>query len=182
MSAVALWCLALAVVMALGVAGITRAQDATPAAAGETFQITGLVETPLTLTAADLHEFPTQTVEVTFQSGSGEQSHSYTGVLLSDVIAKATLTLDSDRKNDALRSYLVVTANDGYEVVISWGEIDPNFGNNPYLLAWEEDGVALTGDAGPVRLVTPGDVKGGRYVTGVVTIEVRTVDSAPRAS
>ena len=62
----------------------------------------------------------------------------------------------------------------------SLGEIDPGFGNNPYLLAWDEDGQPLTGDDGPVRLVTPGDVKGGRYVYGVDKLEVRDVDSPPR--
>ncbi len=37
--------------------------------------------------------------------------------------------------------------------------------NNPYLLAWDEDGAPLEGDSGPLRLVTPGDVHGGRYMT-----------------
>jgi DMSO/TMAO reductase YedYZ molybdopterin-dependent catalytic subunit len=172
-----------ALVMALGATGLARAQEASPAATDfSTFQVTGEVETPLTLTQADLAEFTPQTVDVTFMSGQGEQKHSYKGVLLSDVINKAVVKVNPDQKNDGLRKYLVVTANDGYEVVISWGEIDPNFGNSPYLLAWEEDGATLAGADGPVRLVTPGDVKGGRYVTGVVTIEVRDPDSAPRTS
>jgi DMSO/TMAO reductase YedYZ molybdopterin-dependent catalytic subunit len=169
--------------IAPGVARVT-AQQASPVAAptaGEAVQLIGLVATPGALTVADLQTLPNQTADVTFQSGSGEQHHTYTGVLLCDVLSRATLQLDPDRKNDQLRKYAVLTAKDGYEVVISLGEIDPNFGNHPYLLAWEQDGQPLTGDDGPVRLVTPGDIKGGRYETGVVTIEVRDVDSPPRA-
>jgi DMSO/TMAO reductase YedYZ molybdopterin-dependent catalytic subunit len=163
--------------------GLVRAQDGTPAAspvAGQTLEITGLVDHPLTLTVADLEKLTTQSVDVTFKSGQGDQAHSYTGALLSDVIALASPTYDADVKNQSLHRYLVITANDGYEVVISMGEIDPGFGNQPYLLAWEQDGAALTGTDGPVRLVTPGDIKGGRYVTGVIKIEVRDIDSEPR--
>ncbi len=157
------------------------ASPAASPAGGDSIEIAGLVENPGTLTVADLQTLPSQTVDVTFQSGSGEQKHSYTGALLWDVLTKATLKLDPDRKNDQLRKYVVITANDGYEVVISLGEIDPGFGHNPCLLAWDEDGQPLTGEDGPVRLVTPGDVKGGRYVYGVVKIEVRDVDSPPRS-
>ena len=77
-----------------------------------------------------------------------------------------------------LQLYLIMTANDGYQVVISGGEIDPNFGNAPMLLAWEQDGTALSAENGPLRLVVPGDLRGGRYVYGIVSIDVRTIDEA----
>jgi hypothetical protein len=38
----------------------------------------------------------------------------------------------------------------------SMGEIDPEFGEQPYLLAWEEDGQALLGERARVMLVPPG--------------------------
>ena len=63
---------------------------------------------------------------------------------------------------------------------IQQGEIDPSFENKDVLIAWNQDGQPLTGDNGPVRLVVPGDGAGGRYVNGVVTMEVRDVDSPPR--
>jgi len=34
---------------------------------------------------------------------------------------------------------------------------------------------ALAGDDGPIRLVVPDDTKGGRYVNGIVSIDVFTV-------
>ncbi|MGH2561543.1 MAG: molybdopterin-dependent oxidoreductase [Thermomicrobiales bacterium] len=167
-------------VLAANQAGRGATLQATPTA-GETVDLTGLVEHPAQLTVADLQLLPAQTVAVTFESGEGTQQYSYTGVRVAAVIEQAGLVLNPDQKNDQLRKYLVFTAKDGYETVISWGEIDPNFGNAPYLLAWEEDGQPLTGEDGPIRLVTPGDVRGGRYVTGVIRIEVRDVDSEPRS-
>jgi hypothetical protein len=68
--------------------------------------------------------------------------------------------------------------NDGYQVVLSGGEIDPNFGNAPMLLSWDQDGQPLAGDDGPLRLVVPGVLRGGRFVHGIVSIEVRSIEEA----
>jgi DMSO/TMAO reductase YedYZ molybdopterin-dependent catalytic subunit len=156
------------------------ALQASPAAGVETFDVTGLVETPGYLSVADLQTLPIETVEVTYEVEGTAQTHTYTGVRLWDVLARANPIIDPDRNGDPLRKYVVLTANDGYEVVIALGEIDPAFGGHPYLLAWEEDGAPLTGDKGPVELVTPGDKTSGRYIWGIDTIEVRDVDSPPR--
>ena len=99
---------------------------------------------------------------------------------LHTIVDRAGLNLDPDRKNDQLRKYVIVTAKDGYEAVVSWGEIDPELAGAPILLAWEEDGEALTGKDGPVRLVVPTDKGGGRYVSGVVRVEVRSAESGSR--
>jgi DMSO/TMAO reductase YedYZ molybdopterin-dependent catalytic subunit len=171
---------ALLLVVGLGAfAGSASAQTGTPFASpaaspvgSGSVQITGAVTTPGAVTVADLQGMTAQTVNVSFVAKSGSESHSFTGVLLWDVLQKAGLKLDPNVKNQQLRMYALITANDGYQTVISLGEIDPDFGNQPVLLAWDQDGKPLTGEDGPVRLVTPGDVKGGRYVYGVVSIEV----------
>ncbi len=59
--------------------------------------------------------------------------------------------------------------------MLSDGDIDPRFGNMPILLAWEQDGAPLQGGAGPLRFVVPGDVHGGRYMHGIVSIDVRSI-------
>ena len=74
--------------------------------------------------------------------------------------------------------YVVITANDGYQLVLSGGEIDPNFGHEPILLTWNQDGQPLEGDLAPLRLVVPGDPRGGRYIYGIVSIDVRSIDDA----
>ncbi|MGC4107329.1 MAG: molybdopterin-dependent oxidoreductase [Thermomicrobiales bacterium] len=155
------------------------AHDATPAATtGEAspvsatsirvFGITGDV----TLTVDDLKALPVESVDVTFMASGEEQQHSFTGTSLLGALESIGLPFPENAKNPLLQTYLVITANDGYQVVVSGGELDPAFGNVPMLLAWEQDGAALEGTDGPVRLVVPGDTKGGRYVHGIVSIEV----------
>lgn len=75
--------------------GLASAQPATPAASpaaspvGSTsFQITGLVETPLTLTVAEVRKLPSRTVRVTFKAGNGDQSHRFSGVMLAEARAR----------------------------------------------------------------------------------------------
>ena len=160
---------------------VVDALQVSPVAAVETIKVTGLVEIPGDLSVADLQTLPIETIEATVEVEGVAQTHTYTGVRLWDVLARAKPLVDPNVNGDPLRKYIALTANDGYEVVISFGELDPQFGGHAYLLAWEEDGAALTGDKGPVELVTPGDKTSGRYIWGIDTIEVRDVDSPPRA-
>jgi len=79
----------------------------------------------------------------------------------------------TDRKNDALSFGVLAVGADGYAALVSFGEISPEFGDRGVLLATAEDGKALERP----RLVVPGDVKGGRYVSDVVELRViRTAD------
>src|SRR4051812_16684463 len=59
------------------------------------------------------------------------------------------MTGDPATHHPLLRRYLVVTASDGYQIVLSGGELDANFGNTPVLLAWAEEGAPLPADEGP---------------------------------
>jgi hypothetical protein len=81
------------------------------------------------------------------------------------VLALATPQFDLSIKNDKLRHFVSVSATDEYRALVAYGEIDPNFENKDVLLATSEDGRPLDTE-GP-RLVVPGDIAGGRYVTNV---------------
>lgn len=133
------------------------------------FELTGEVSAEGTFGLADLQALPTQELEVTFTSRGEPQTHRYTGVLLYDLLEGAAPALDEDVNNDALRFYVRVAATDGYVATVSWGEIDPDFGNQPVLVAYEEDGEPLAED-GMARLVVPGDERGGRYVSNMSSI------------
>jgi hypothetical protein len=65
---------------------------------------------------------------------------------------------------------VAAVGSDGYTAVVFYGETDPNFGNRAVVVSVSEDNKPLD-TVGP-RLVVPGDVKGGRYVTGVVRLIV----------
>ncbi len=125
----------------------------------------GNIEHSRILDVASLRALPSKTVEVTFRSGSGVERHVYVGPRLVDVLAHARPRFDPAIKNDKLRHFISVSATDGYQALVAYGEIDPNFENKDVLLATSEDGRPL--DAEGPRLVVPGDIAGGRYVTNV---------------
>jgi hypothetical protein len=137
----------------------------------DSFTLGGEVGSEQTYTLETLQALPSTEVEVTFMSGSGEQKHTYKGVLLYDLLNAAKPTFDSNTKNDALQFYVRVGATDGYAAVIAWGELDPGFGNKQILIAYEEDGKPMTED-GLARLIVPGDVRGGRYVSNINSISL----------
>jgi molybdate transport system substrate-binding protein len=138
------------------------------------FTVDGQVLNPITLTVDDLrNNFSSQTIDVTFLSGQDTVSTSFTGVPLWQVISAAQPNLNADMSNDRLSTFIVVTATDNYQAVIAWGEIDPEFGNQPILVAYEENGAPIADEEGAIRLVVPGDGRGGRYVSGVVNISLR---------
>ena len=58
--------------------------------------------------------------------------------------------------------------------MISLGEIAPQFGNQPDLVAYADTAGQLGagGSAGALRLVVPGDHAGGRYVSNLVSLQV----------
>ncbi|MCM3886416.1 hypothetical protein [Frankia sp. R82] len=141
---------------------------AVPAAPGRVLLL-GRIAHPVLLSVNDLAtRYPQHTQTVTFQSGAGPQTHTYTGPLLYDVLQAAKPSFRTDVKNDALRYAVVVHAADNYESVVSFPEIDPGYGNVASLLAVTEDGKSLA-TAGP-RLTAPTDTKGGRYVSNVVAV------------
>ncbi|GAA3194678.1 hypothetical protein [Actinocorallia longicatena] len=104
--------------------------------------------------------------------------HTCTGPLLLDVAGAVKPRFDAAVKNDQLRFFVAATASDGYRAIVSWAEIDPGFAGTPVLLAVSEDGATLD-QTGP-RLVVPGDVKGGRYVSAVTRLHIGSVDRLVR--
>jgi DMSO/TMAO reductase YedYZ molybdopterin-dependent catalytic subunit len=135
------------------------------------FQVTGAVKTPLTLTAADLAKMPRASVK----SMSGGIETTFEGVWLHEILKRAGAPLGGDLRGKALASYIVADAKDGYEVVFSLAEIDPAFTSQQFLLADTADGQPLVGSQGPFRLVVPTDKPGARSVRMLTKIEVVTL-------
>jgi hypothetical protein len=157
--------------MAVSVSGVLaqNRDDPSRALAPGSFAVTGNVGQPLQLSVADLAAMPSQqTISVTFAAGGAPESHVFTGPRLRDVLARAVPRFDPAVKNDKLRHYVSVTASDGYQALVGYGELDPSFENKEILLAVTQDGASLAG-TGP-RLVVPGDTAGGRYVSGVTGV------------
>lgn len=132
--------------------------------------LSGAVAAPLTLDQATLAALPAQTVDISFETSSGPEKGTYTGVLVWDLLQKAGLVNDPG-KNSFLKHVLMITGSDGYSVAIAEGELDPKFGNKPVLLAYKSADGKTSFDH--LRILVPGDVHGGRAVSDVVSIEVK---------
>ncbi|MFJ3901687.1 molybdopterin-dependent oxidoreductase [Streptomyces sp. NPDC090025] len=134
------------------------------------FVVWGDVATPTTLTVADLHAGWTRhRAEVVFDCATaGPQRHVFEGPLLREVAAAAGPAFDPARRKERSRFLVVVNGTDGHHAVLSWAEIDVDFGNAPVLLATRLDGVDL--DAAGTQLVVPSDRCGARYVSGVTRV------------
>ena len=152
-----------------------RASGSTVAATGggpsKQFSVTGAVVNGMTFDLAALKALPTITETV---GGT-----TYVGVSLWDLLNTTTgIVTDPAVKNDVLDKFVVATGSDGYKALISMGEIDPAFGDQPDLVAYEADG-ALLDTNGFARLVVPGDAKAGRYVSNLINLQVFSAASVP---
>jgi PEP-CTERM motif len=160
-------------------AGFLCAGGSLAAGPSTQFEVGGAVVTPKTYALADLQALPAITQTATFLAGNSPQTHTYTGASLWGVLDTAGIVVNSN-KNDVLSRYVLATGSDGYKVVFSLGELNPNFGNRPDLAAYSElinGAPTLLGSDGFARVTAPGDVKGGRYVSNLVDLDVRSSGS-----
>ncbi|KPI05245.1 oxidoreductase molybdopterin binding protein [Actinobacteria bacterium OK074] len=133
--------------------------------------LAGDLARPSRLTVADLLAWPQRRAAVSFECAtSGVQHHRFTGPLLHDVLADAGPVFDPARRKDRLRFLIAVRGADGHRALLSWAEIDPDFGRAPVLLAVRIDDTPLDRD-GP-QLVLPQDRCGARHISGIDTIRV----------
>ena len=111
------------------------------------------------LSAARLSRLPAQTKTVTFLAGTSAQTHTETGPTLAEVLRAAHV-------RTGLSTWVAAVGSDGYVATVTPAEAWP--GGRPLLISLTEDGIPLTAP----RLVTDGDIRGGRYVSGVYDLVV----------
>ena len=148
---------ALAVLAAGGRAA--RAQPARPELA-----INGQVANPRTWTFQDLQALPQAIVDVAVP---GAPATRFTGASLWTLLEEAA-PLDATPRT-RLRHTLLAQGRDGYGVALAIAELLPDFEAKTVLVAYAQDGKPLPA----LRLVVPGDRRGGRGVRDLVAIEVR---------
>jgi DMSO/TMAO reductase YedYZ molybdopterin-dependent catalytic subunit len=131
--------------------------------------VTGDVPTPLDLSASDLAAMPREKAEVTEQDGV---KMTYEGVTLQEILKKAGIPFGRQMRGKALAGYVLAEAKDGYAVVFSLGELDPDLGGTRVLVGDKRDSKPLLEYQGPVRLVIPADKEGARSVRMLEKLEV----------
>lgn len=136
-----------------------------------TITVSGAVTTPLTLMPADLAALPRATVSTT----SGGITTTYEGVWVAEVLKKAGAPLGAGLRGGALSTYVIASASDGYQVLFSLGELDPELAGGQFLLADKANGQPLFGENGSFRLVVPTDKRGARSVRMLSRLHVVSV-------
>jgi DMSO/TMAO reductase YedYZ molybdopterin-dependent catalytic subunit len=132
-------------------------------------KITGEVTTPLTVNDADLQKFKQTTVVRKDRDG---KDHTYSGVLLSDLLQKAGVTMGPELKGENLTKYLLVDASDGYQVTFALAELDKSYTDRMIILANQVDGKPLLPADGPFRIIVQDEKKPARCIKQVISLKI----------
>ena len=129
--------------------------------------LAGKVKQPGPMSLDVLKKLPVE--QVPLQAERGGAPSNYAGPSLWAVL-QAAGGLDDADKSAPLHHTIKIAGRDGYFVVVSTGEVSPEFGNKPAIIAYQRDDKALGADG--FRLVLQGDKRNGRAVRDVATITV----------
>ena len=94
------------------------------------------------------------------------------GVDLVDVLRRAGAMPADPLRGAHLARHVEVRARDGYTVVFSLGELDPTLGKQRVYVTDQCEGKPLPADAGPARLLIPGDARPARSARQIQTFVI----------
>ena len=143
------------------------------------FTLDGGVANAFLFDLAALQALTPRTETVTYLSSATPVTDTYTGALLWEVLNSAGILINPANRNDILRKLVTATGSDGFQATFALGELSPTFGNAPVLVAYADTGGQLAGSDGFARLVVPGDITGGRYVSNLVSLTVFDATAVP---
>jgi hypothetical protein len=123
------------------------------------------------LTPADLKALPR--AKATFIA-HGKQIR-YEGALLNAALKQAGVVSGDRLMGRYLNQVVIAKGADGFTASYSLGETDPIYRTNPVIIADRKDDQPLDAKEGPYRLVVDGDLRPGRSVRQVVSVEVKAV-------
>ena len=139
-------------------------------------KIGGDVTSPMTINDDDLHKYAQTTV---IRKDHDGKDHTYTGVILSEILKKAGATLGPDLKGKNLAKYVLITASDNYQVVFALAELDKAFTDRTIILADQVDGKPLPSGEGPFRIIVHDEKKPARCIREVTDIKVIAANKIP---
>jgi len=124
-----------------------------------------------TISQSEFQKMPHQTLTVT--NPHTKKLETYEGVLLRALLDQVGVPSGEKLRGPEGRDYIVVSAKDGYEVVLALEEIDPMFQQNQVLVVDTLDGKPLDDQHGPLQLVVPEDQRPARWLRMMSKISVR---------
>ena len=105
----------------------------------------------------------------------GRPARAYEGVAVADLLQAVGTPSGRALRGAALADVVVVKGADGYRAAFGLAEMDPGMRASVPVLADRNEGGRLDAKEGPLRLVSPDDLRPARSVRGVVSIEVDSV-------
>jgi hypothetical protein len=123
-----------------------------------------------TFSVEELLKLPQQTI--TAVDGHTGKSVTFTGPLVSDVLAKAGLVASAETHSLILHSSVIATGADGYFVLYSAAELEPMFSSGKSIVAVMQFDLPIPSG---IQLVNPLDVKPARWVHGLASLSVMSV-------
>ncbi|ATN04930.1 molybdopterin-binding protein [Chryseobacterium indologenes] len=126
---------------------------------GFKLKVSGEVSNPLELNLADLSKMTRKEALLKDKDGS---IHKYSGVPVSDILARAGVPAGKELHGDNISKYLLVKCADGYQVLFSLAELDASIADKNVIVADTVDGKPLPESKGPLRLIAEGEKKPAR--------------------
>jgi hypothetical protein len=125
-----------------------------------------------TLTLTDLVGLPQTTITV--RDGHSGKDVTFTGPLVSDVLARAGLVASEDTHQLILHSTVVATGADGYYVIYSAAELEQMFSGGKAIIAVMRFELPNT-EGGLIQIVNTSDAKPARWVHGLASLNVMSL-------
>jgi hypothetical protein len=125
---------------------------------------------PISLPPTEFRALPQVTVKV--HNGHSDADESYSGVLLATLLAKVNVPLGKELRGPKMTLAVLAKGEDGYSVLLSLAEIDPDFHANQVMVADTKDGQPL-GKNGPFQLIVPDDKRPARWVHNLISITLQ---------
>lgn len=132
-------------------------------------KVTGEVTNPLTIDGAEFQQYKQTTVTRKDRDG---KDHTYSGVIVSEILAKAGVTLGAELRGENLAKFLLIEASDGYQVLFALAELDKGFTDRTIILADKVDGQPLAPADGPFRVIVQDEKKPARCIKQVTAMKV----------
>jgi hypothetical protein len=131
-------------------------------------------QAPRRFTLNLLKAMPQQEAEVKLRSGAIQR---WKGVPVTQILKASGLDLASNLGGGYVsRRVLAARAHDGYAAAFGLAEVDPRFGRQVPIVAWQEaEGADLPTHRGPLMLIVPEDARGSRGVRQLQSLEVMSL-------
>jgi hypothetical protein len=126
----------------------------------------------LDLKPADFKALPHISVSVHNEHSNADES--YSGVRVSDLLAKLGAPLGHDLRGAALGAYIVATGTDKYVAVLALAEVDTSFHSGDVIVADAMNGQPLDEKSGAFKLVVTEDKRPARWVRNLVSLELKS--------